>query len=104
MYAVIKTGGKQYRVAKDDVITVEKLIGDAGVTVSLDDVLMVGAGADTKMGAPTVSGASVKAEVMEQKKGDKVLVFKKKRRQKYRRLKGHRQEQTVLRITDIQGA
>ncbi len=100
MFAVIKTGGKQYRVAKDDVIVVEKLPGEAGATVKLDEVLVVG----EKIGTPTVAGAAVTATVLEQGKGDKVIVFKKKRRQNYRRKKGHRQQLTVLRITDIAGA
>lgn len=101
MFAIIKTGGKQYKVAKDDVITVEKLELEAGATVTLNDVLMVG-GDTPKVGAPRVDGASVSAEVVEQTRGDKVLVFKKKRRQNYRRKKGHRQDLTVLKITDIQ--
>lgn len=100
MFAVIKTGGKQYKVAKNDVILVEKLPAEAGATVTLDEVLMVG----DKIGAPTVAGASVTATVVDQTKGDKVIVFKKKRRQNYRRKKGHRQQLTVLRITDIAGA
>lgn len=101
MYAVIRTGGKQYKVAKDDVILVEKLAGDAGADVQLEDVLMIGDGAKTTVGTPAVEGASVSATVIEQGRGDKVVVFKKKRRQGYRRTKGHRQDLTVLRITDI---
>jgi large subunit ribosomal protein L21 len=100
MFAVIKTGGKQYKVAANDVIRVEKLAGEAGETVTLDQVLMVG----DKIGAPTVAGASVTATVLEQTRADKVIIFKKKRRQNYRRKKGHRQELTVLRITNIAGA
>jgi len=100
MFAVIKTGGKQYKVAPNDVIRVEKLAGEAGETVTLDQVLMVG----DKIGAPTVAGASVTATVLEQTRADKVIIFKKKRRQNYRRKKGHRQELTVLRITNIAGA
>ncbi|MEM9442824.1 MAG: 50S ribosomal protein L21 [Pseudomonadota bacterium] len=100
MYAVIKTGGKQYRVAAGDVIKVEKLDGEVGATVDLSEVLMVG-GDQPKIGAPTVDGAKVSAEVLEQGKADKVLIFKKKRRHKYRRTRGHRQHQTVLRISDI---
>jgi large subunit ribosomal protein L21 len=99
MFAVIKTGGKQYRVAKDDVILVEKLDGEAGSSVTLDQVLMVG----DKIGSPVVDGASVTATVVEQTRGDKIIVFKKKRRQNYRRKNGHRQHLTVLRITDIAG-
>jgi len=101
MFAVIKTGGKQYKVAKDDVIVVEKLNGEAGEVVAFDSVLMVGEGADTKAGAPFIEGVCVAGEVIEQTRGDKILVFKKKRRQNYRRTAGHRQDLTVVRITDI---
>jgi len=101
MFAVIKTGGKQYKVAKDDVIEVEKIEAEAGSTVSLADVLMVGTEGAMKVGAPRVAGASVTAEVVEQTKGDTIIVFKKKRRQNYRRKNGHRQRITVLKITDI---
>ena len=104
MYAVVKTGGKQYRVAAGDVIKVERLGGDVGETIALDQVLMVG-GEDVdggaRVGAPVLEGASVKAEVLDQGKAPKVLVFKKKRRKNYRRMRGHRQHQTVLRIRDI---
>jgi large subunit ribosomal protein L21 len=103
MYAVIRTGGKQYRVAKDDVVFVEKLIAEPGSSVTLDDVLMIGDGKDTKTGTPRLSGASVTATVLEQKLDDKVLIFKKKRRHNYRRKNGHRQALTVLRITTITG-
>jgi large subunit ribosomal protein L21 len=101
MYAVLKTGGKQYKVAENDVIIVEKLAAEAGSSVDLDEVLMIGDGESTKVGTPTLDGAKVTAEVLEQKRGKKVIVFKKKRRQNYRRTRGHRQELTVLRITDI---
>jgi large subunit ribosomal protein L21 len=101
MYAIIKTGGKQYKVAANDVIKVEKIAAQAGETVTLDQVLMVAGDGAPKVGAPLVEGASVKAEVLEQAKGDKVIVFKKKRRHNYRRKNGHRQNLTVLRITDI---
>ena len=101
MHAVVKTGGKQYRVAKGDVIKVERLEADAGATVSLDTVLMLNDGATTTVGAPVVDGAVVTAEVLEQGRADKIVVFKKKRRQNYRRKKGHRQHQTVLRVMDI---
>lgn len=103
MYAVIKTGGKQYRVQKDDVLEVELLEAKKGDTVTLNEVLLVGTDGNAKIGSPTVSGASVKAEVVDQIKGDKVIVFKKKRRQNYRRKNGHRQNLTVLKITDIKG-
>lgn len=104
MFAVVRTGGKQYRVAKDDVIEVEKLAGEPGDTIALDEVLMLGEGADVTTGTPVVAGASVAATVVEQKKAAKVIVFKKKRRHNYRRKRGHRQQQTVLRITEINPA
>lgn len=101
MYAVVKTGGKQYRVSKDDILKVERLPGEAGDVVTLDDVLMLGDGADVTVGAPKVDGASVAAEILEQKRDKKVIIFKKRRRQNYRRKKGHRQHLTVLKVTDI---
>ena len=101
MFAVIKTGGKQYRVKADDVITIEKLAGEAGDAISFDDVLMVGGDGDTTIGTPTVDGASVAGEVVEQTRGAKIIVFKKKRRKDYRRKKGHRQDLTKVRITEI---
>ena len=100
MFAVIKTGGKQYRVASGDVIKVEKLEAEAGSTITLDQVLMV----DGKIGTPLVADATVSAEVIAQDRGPKIIVFKKKRRQNYRRKNGHRQDLTVLRITDITAA
>jgi large subunit ribosomal protein L21 len=101
MFAVIRTGGKQYKVASGDVIAVEKLAGEPGATVELAEVLMVGNGADVSTGTPLVAGASVSAELVEHRRADKIIVFKKKRRQNYRRKNGHRQHQTVLRITEI---
>ena len=101
MFAVIRTGGKQYKVAKNDVIKVEKLAGEAGASIALEDVLMVGDEAGTTSGTPELAGVSVQATVLEQMRDDKVLVFKKKRRHNYRRKNGHRQYLTVLRITDI---
>ncbi len=101
MFAVIRTGGKQYKVARDDVIVVEKLTGDEGSPLELTDVLAIGAGKDTTFGTPLLEGASVTATVLEQTRGDKIIVFKKKRRHNYRRKKGHRQALTVLRITGI---
>lgn len=101
MFAVVKTGGKQYRVALDDVITVEKLDGDAGAEVTLGDVLMVGDDQGVKVGSPLISGVSVAAEIVEQTRGDKVLIFKKRRRHHYRKHGGHRQDLTVLRIIGI---
>jgi len=101
MFAVIKTGGKQYKVAKNDVISVEKLQADPGATVAFDQVLLIGDGKGQKVGAPVVEGASVTATVLEQTRGDKIIVFKKKRRKHYRRKTGHRQYLTVLKIADI---
>jgi len=101
MFAVIRTGGKQYKVAKDDLITVEKLAGEPGDAVAFDQVLIIGDGAEITTGAPLVAGATVGATVVEQSRAAKIIVFKKKRRHNYRRKKGHRQYQTVLRITDI---
>jgi large subunit ribosomal protein L21 len=100
MFAVIKTGGKQYRVAADDVLKVEKVKGEPGEIVQFGDVLVVG-GDDVKLGEPTVSGASVAAEVLEQGRGPKVIAFKKRRRKNSRRKRGHRQEFTLVRITEI---
>src|SRR5215813_3877061 len=104
MFAVIRTGGKQYKVAKDDIISVEKLAGEPGATIEFGEVLMVGEGAEVASGTPLLDGASVSATVVEQTRAAKIIVFKKKRRHNYRRKKGHRQPQTVLRITDIRGA
>jgi len=101
MFAVIQTGGKQYKVAKDDIIVIEKLEGEAGDKVSFDNVLLSGKGADVKVGEPLLKGASVSGEILEQRKAAKVLVFKKKRRQNYRRKKGHRQNETAVKITGI---
>ena len=101
MFAVIKTGGKQYRVAQNDVIRVEKLAAEAGDIVELGNVLMVGGAGGLSVGAPYVAGATVAAEVLEQGRGKKIIIFKKKRRQNYRRRNGHRQHETVLRVTEI---
>ncbi len=102
MFAVIRTGGKQYKVAKNDVISVEKLLGEPGETVQLDDVLMIGEdGKAPTVGTPLVDKASVFAEVLEQGRGDKIIVFKKTRRQGYRRKRGHRQDLTVLRVLEV---
>jgi large subunit ribosomal protein L21 len=103
-FAVIRTGGKQYRVTPNAVITVERLEAEPGATVTLHDVLALGTEAGLTLGAPTVPGASVTATVVEHDRGDKVIIFKKKRRQNYRRKAGHRQHQTVLRIGDIASA
>jgi large subunit ribosomal protein L21 len=101
MYAVVRTGGKQYRVAKDDVIVVEKLAGEAGADIELDQVLMLDDGGAPVIGTPLVDGARVAATVLDQSRADKIVVFKRKRRKDYRRTKGHRQHVTVLRVTDI---
>lgn len=101
MFAVIKTGGKQYKVAKDDVIRVEKLDAEAGASVDLKEVLLVGDDKGQTVGVPLVDGASVAATVLEQMRDRKILIFKKKRRQNYRRKNGHRQHLTVLRIDEI---
>ena len=103
MYAVIRTGGKQYRVTPNDLIRVEKLPGKAGESIDLPHVLAVGDGQGSTVGKPLVAGASVKAEVVDQAKGDKVIIFKRHRRKHYRRTNGHRQQLTVLRITAIAG-
>jgi large subunit ribosomal protein L21 len=97
MFAVVRTGGKQYRVAAGDKIVVEKLAGEAGDTIKLGDVLLAGEGSDLQ---PT-DGLTVSAEIVAQAKADKVIVFKKRRRHNYRRKKGHRQQHTILRITAI---
>src|ERR1700743_1253205 len=104
MYAVIKTGGKQYRVQAGDLLVVEKLQGEAGAVVGFNEVLMVGEGADVLVGAPLVEGASVSATLIETRQGEKVKIFKKIRRQGYRRTKGHRQTETVLRVVGVTGA
>ena len=100
MFAVIKTGGRQYRVVPDDVLEIGKIAGDVGTIVQLGEVLLLGA--DTPvLGAPTVAGASVAAEVLQHKRGPKVIAFKKRRRKNSRRKRGYRDEITVLRITEI---
>jgi large subunit ribosomal protein L21 len=101
MYAVIRTGGKQYRVAENDVIAVEKLAAEAGASVEFGEVLALDKGAGPVLGAPLIAGAKVAATVLEQKKDDKVVIFKKRQRQTYRRMRGHRQPLTVVRITGI---
>lgn len=103
MFAVIKTGGKQYKVAPGDLLTVEKLVGDAGKAIDFGEVLMVGEGEAVEVGAPFVAGAKVSAEIAEHARGPKIIVFKKRRRQNSRRKNGHRQDLTVLRITEIAG-
>jgi large subunit ribosomal protein L21 len=101
-YAVIRTGGKQYRVAEGDIVKVEKVPGEVGDTITLGDVLLIGGNGELKIGTPVVSGAQVTGEIVKQGKAKKILVFKKKRRKSYSRQRGHRQQQTTLRITAIQ--
>jgi large subunit ribosomal protein L21 len=101
VYAVIETGGKQYRVQKGDVLNVELLDAEPGATIALDQVLAVSDGAALSVGAPTVAGAAVKAEVVETLRGPKLVAFKKKRRKGYKRKVGHRQELMQVKITDI---
>ena len=101
MFAVLNTGGKQYKVSQGDLIEVEKLESNTGDTVTLDQVLMVGEGENVEVGSPYVLGCEVKGEVVEQGKGSKIIVFKKKRRKNYRRKNGHRQLFTQLKITEI---
>tara|TARA_B100000408_G_C10252513_1_gene204079 strand:- start:150 stop:464 length:315 start_codon:yes stop_codon:yes gene_type:complete len=101
MFAVLNTGGKQYKVSQGDLIKVEKLESDVGDKVTLSQVLMVGQGEDVEVGSPYVSNCEVTGEVVEQGKGAKIIVFKKKRRKGYRRKNGHRQRFTQLKITEI---
>jgi large subunit ribosomal protein L21 len=100
MFAIIKTGGKQYRVSENDVLKIEKVDGEAGSTITFDTILMLG-GDTLTVGTPTVEGATVEAELVDQMRDKKVLVFKKKRRQNYRRMKGHRQHLSVVKIKKI---
>jgi large subunit ribosomal protein L21 len=100
MFAVIRTGGKQYKVVQDEILTVEKLEGDVGGTLTLGEVLLLG-GDSPKSGAPLIAGASVLAEIVEQGRGEKVVAFKKKRRKNTHRKRGHRQPFTKLKITAI---
>lgn len=101
MFAIVKTGGKQYRVAPGDQIVVERLDGDVGAEISLGHVLAIGDGDSGAIGRPTLADAAVRARIVQQPRGTKVIVFKKKRRKNYRRKHGHRQELTVLRIEEI---
>lgn len=102
LYAVIRTGGKQYRVSEGDTLRVEKLDGQVGDKLSFDDVLLVGGNGGIKIGTPTLPNVKVTAEIVEQKKAKKVIVFKKRRRKGYRRKRGHRQQLTTLKVTEIQ--
>ncbi|MCF6199394.1 MAG: 50S ribosomal protein L21 [Hyphomicrobiaceae bacterium] len=101
MYAVIKTGGKQYKVAADDTIDIEKLAGEAGEKITFDNVMMIGGDGAPTVGSPTIEGASVTAEVVGQMRTRKIIVFKKKRRKNYRRKNGHRQHFTRVKILSI---
>ncbi len=101
MFAVIRTGGKQYRVAPNDIIEIERIAGEPGDIIELGEVLLLGGDSGPKTGSPTIAGALVAAELVEQTRGDKIIVFKKKRRKGYRRTRGHRQDLTMLRITEI---
>ena len=103
MYAVVQTGGKQYKVSPGDVIVVEKLAGDSGAKVQLSNVLMLDDGNKVQLGQPFLANATVSASIVEQDRAKKIIVFKKKRRQNYRRKNGHRQDITVLRISEING-
>jgi large subunit ribosomal protein L21 len=104
MYAVVKTGGRQYRVEPGDTIDVERLAGEVGETIELNPVLLVGNGDDITLGTPAVDTARVTAEIVEHKRGKKIVVFKFKRRKNYRRKQGHRQSLTSLKITGIQAS
>lgn len=101
MFAVIKAQGKQFRVAQGDTLTIDRLAGDAGAKIALGEVLMLVNGSDMKIGAPILSGAKVTAEIVEHSRGDKIKVFKKRRRKNYHRTRGHRQDLTTVKITAI---
>jgi large subunit ribosomal protein L21 len=103
MFAVIKAQGKQFKVAEGDTLTVDRLTGETGAKVALGEVLMLVGGGATKVGKPTVDGAKVEAEIVEHSRGDKIRVFKKRRRKNYHRTRGHRQELTTVKITAIRG-
>jgi len=103
MYAVIRSGGKQYRVSQGGSVRVEKLPGEVGSSVTLGDVLMIGGDGDVKIGTPTVDGAQITGTIVAQGRGDKIRVFKMKRRKGYRRTHGHRQDYTEIRVDAIQG-
>ena len=101
MYALVKTGGKQYRVSKDDTILVERLTAEEGEQIILDDVVMLGDGDKVTIGTPLVDGAGVSATVVRQTRGPKIIIFRRKRRKNHRRTQGHRQDLTLLKIVDI---
>ena len=104
MFAIIRTGGKQYKVEKDSQLKIEKLAADKGQKVDLDQVLMISSEGKTSIGEPVVAGAKVTVEIVDHIRDDKVLVFKKRRRKNYRRTQGHRQDLTIVRVTDIKAA
>jgi len=104
MFAIIRTGGNQYKVAQDTYLKVEKIDAEVGAKVDITDVLMISDGSKTTVGAPVIAGAKVVAEVLEQGRGEKVIIFKKRRRQNYRRKNGHRQMLTTIKITEIKAA
>ncbi len=104
MFAIIRTGGKQYKVSKDTYLNVEKLEGNVGDAIKDIEILMICDGDKTTVGAPTVSGFTIAAEILEQFRDEKVIIFKKRRRQNYRRKNGHRQHLTKIKITDIKKA
>ncbi|MDY0028512.1 MAG: 50S ribosomal protein L21 [Pseudobdellovibrionaceae bacterium] len=104
MFAIIRTGGKQYKVAQDTYLKVEKIDAEVGAKIDITDVLMISDGDKTTVGAPVISGAKVTAEILEQGRGEKVIIFKKRRRQNYRRKNGHRQMLTTIKITGIKAA
>lgn len=101
MFAVIKAQGKQYKVAQGDELTIDRLAGDAGATIALGEVLMLVDGSNTKLGTPVVGGAKVQAEIVSHSRGDKIKVFKKRRRKNFHRTRGHRQDLTTVKITSI---
>ncbi len=102
MYAVVATGGKQYKVQEGDILRIEKLTGEVGDEVAFDQVLLVGEGENVRIGQPVIDGASVRASIVEQGKSKKILVFKFKRRKRYRRKQGHRQQFTAIKINAIE--
>ena len=101
MYALVKTGGKQYRVSKDDTILVERIAAEEGAQVILNDIVLLGDGDKVTIGTPTVGGAAVSATVVRQTRGPKIIIFRRKRRKNHRRTQGHRQDLTLLKINDI---
>ncbi|HEV8341476.1 MAG TPA: 50S ribosomal protein L21 [Candidatus Binatia bacterium] len=103
VYAVVRTGGKQYRVSQGDIVRVERLAGEVGEKVTLADVLFIGGNGEVKIGTPKLGNASVTGEIIDQGRAKKIIVFKKKRRKSYSRKQGHRQNITTLKITEIQG-